>query len=50
MLPGVQNSLQQSQRHPLHYLKTKAERVEMALWFLAAGGDYAVMVRPSRAN
>jgi IS1 family transposase len=30
---------------PLYYLKTKPERVEMVLWFVAEGVDYAVMVR-----
>jgi hypothetical protein len=30
---------------PLYYLKTKAERVEMVLWFVAEGVDSAVMVR-----
>jgi len=30
---------------PLYYLKTKPERVEMVLWFLAEGVNRAVMVR-----
>jgi IS1 family transposase len=30
---------------PLYYLKTKPERVEMVVWFVAEGVDYAVMVR-----
>ena len=30
---------------PLYYLKTKTERVEMVLWFVAEGVDSAVMVR-----
>ena len=30
---------------PLYYLKTKTERVEMVLWFLAEGANRAVLVR-----
>ena len=30
---------------PLYYLKTKPERVEMVLWFLAEGVDLTVLVR-----